>query len=98
MRRAAKVDETQSEIVAALRKADIAVQLLTAVGGGCPDAVLGFGGVNVLAEFKTAKRDVNEAQRKFINRWPGPVIVVRTPEEAKAKFFEAYSVAILRRV
>lgn len=98
MRRAAKVDDTQREIVAALRKAGIAVQRIQAPNAGCPDAVLGFGGVNVLAEFKTGKRDVNEAQRDFINGWPGPVIVARTPEEAVSKFFEAYAVTVLRRV
>ena len=52
MRRAAAVDANQSEIVAALRKAGVTVTPLHQVGGGCPDLLCGFRGVNTLLEVK----------------------------------------------
>src|SRR5512138_2390932 len=41
MRRAARTDENQAEIVEALRKAGAKVTLLHQVGGGCPDLLVG---------------------------------------------------------
>lgn len=52
MRRAAKVDQTQEEIVVCLRLIGASVQLLHTVGKGCPDAAIGFKGRTYLVEFK----------------------------------------------
>ena len=88
MRRAAKVDENQKEIVAALRKAGISVQLLHAVGGGCPDALAGIpDGSNVLLEIKDGKkppsaRKLTPAQVDWHAAWRGRVVVVTNVNEA----------------
>lgn len=44
MRRAAKVDDNQGEIVAALQRAGCSVQSLAGVGRGFPDLAVGFQG------------------------------------------------------
>ena len=46
--RAAKIDANQNEIVDALRKAGCSVQILSSVGKGCPDILVGRGGRNYL--------------------------------------------------
>ena len=56
MRRAAKVDANQREVVAALRDAGATVQLLHAVGEGCPDLLVGYRGKNYLLEVKDGRK------------------------------------------
>jgi len=56
MRRAAKVDENQAEIVAALRKVGCTVQSLAAIGNGCPDLLVGVAGKTLLMEVKDGKK------------------------------------------
>ncbi len=60
--RAAKVDENQKEIVAALRKAGVFVQSLASVGQGVPDLLCGFRNRWVLLEVKDGKK-VQSAQK-----------------------------------
>ena len=52
MRRAAKVDDNQAEIVATLRYVGCSVTSLASIGRGCPDIVVGYNGVNYLLEIK----------------------------------------------
>lgn len=86
MRRAAKVDLTQSEIVKTLRDCGASVQLLHAVGHGCPDAAVGFRGHNVFLEIKTGERPCDRKLTKdeadWHSKWAGQVAVVSTPDEA----------------
>lgn len=94
MRRAAHTDANQTAIVAALRKVGAKVTSLAAVGGGVPDLLVGFRGVNVLLEVKNpeqSKRDqrLRKSQREFHATWPGKVAVVRTAEEAVLAVVEA---------
>lgn len=98
MRRAAKVDKTHAEIRDALREAGVFVRSLAAHGDGLPDFLCGYRSWWCLVEAKTEKRDINELQRKFINECQGPVIVVRSGEEAVAKFFERWSASILQKL
>lgn len=62
MRRAAKVDENQSEIVDALCRVGARVQLLHQVGGGCPDLLVAFRGDLTLLEIKNPKQDSSHRQ------------------------------------
>ena len=55
MRRAAKVDGNQAEIVSALRQVGAEVQSLASVGQGVPDLLVGFRSRNFLLECKQAK-------------------------------------------
>lgn len=93
MRRAAKVDKNQPEIVAALRKAGCSVQPLHGVGEGCPDLLVAKMNQNWLMEVKcedgnnnAKNRDLAKCltpdQHKFHFLWQGPIDVVWTPEEA----------------
>ena len=80
MRRAAKADAAQAEIVKALRKI-----------GARPyyvkeplDLIVGYRGANYLLEVKDAHGTLTKAQTDFIAAWPGQHAIVRTPEEAIA--------------
>jgi hypothetical protein len=89
MRRAAKVDRNQSEIVAALRGIGATVQPLHAVGQGCPDLLVGWRGQNFLIEVKdwqAAKSDrvLTDRQQEWHGGWKGSVFVVETVDAAIA--------------
>lgn len=89
MRRAAKVDRNQSEIVGALRAVGASVQPLHAVGQGCPDLLVGWRGQNLLIEVKdhlASKSDqkLNPRQMEWHGAWRGQAIKVSTVEEAWA--------------
>lgn len=89
MRRAAKVDATQAEIVAALKSAGATVQHLHAVGEGCPDLLAGYRGRNFLLECKPkigapSKRKLRPRQVEWHEGWKGQVATVETPEAALA--------------
>ena len=88
MRRAAKVDDIQREIVAALRTCGATVLNLSRVGEGCPDLLVGFRGHNVLIEVKRPRAKgqragtTTPAQDDFLAGWRGRAVVVRTVDEA----------------
>jgi hypothetical protein len=89
MRRAAKVDRNQAEIVAALRAVGATVQPLHAVGAGCPDLLVGFRGVNYLMEVKdwqapASDRQLNARQVEWHGGWKGSVAKVETVGAALA--------------
>lgn len=90
MRRAAKTDSNQVEIVKAFRKIGASVQILSAVGKGCPDVLVGFRGVNVLVEIKDGEKApsaqaLTADQRKWHAAWNGQVCVANSIEEAVVK-------------
>ena len=87
MRRAARTDANQTEIVLACTAHGWTVQSLAPVGVGCPDIVVGARGVNVLLEIKDGSKPPSERrltpdQVAWHKRWQGQVVVVETPEEA----------------
>ena len=87
MRRAARVDANQSEIITALRKVGATVQPLHMVGGGCPDLLVGYRGRNVLLEVKDgakpmSARKLTKDEVDWINEWRGTVVVVYNVDEA----------------
>jgi Holliday junction resolvase len=87
MRRASKVDENQREIVSALRSAGATVQLLHAVGQGCPDLLVGFRQKNLLIEVKDglkppSARKLTVDQVEWHGGWKGQVCVVDSVESA----------------
>ena len=83
MRRAAHVDTVQPAIVKGLRQIGASVQVLSMVGGGCPDLAAGFRGKTFLLETKTGKGKLNKKQQDWHAKWAGHVAIVRTPEEAQ---------------
>jgi Holliday junction resolvase len=82
MRRAAKVDSNQEQIVSALRAAGASVQSLAAIGKGCPDLLAAKGGAMFLFEVKHGKGKTNELQAKWHIGWNAAVHVVYGPEDA----------------
>lgn len=87
MRRAAKTDANQAEIVATLRMVGATVQPLHAVGGGVPDLLVGFRGRNYLIEVKDGRKPPSERkltpdQVKWHAEWLGQVSVAEWPEDA----------------
>jgi len=84
MRRATRVDNTQKDIVHALRVAGATVQHLHAVGEGCPDIVVGYRRKNYLLEVKVKSGTLSPDQSMWHIAWKGQVNIVTTAEEALA--------------
>ena len=88
MRRAAKLDANQTQVVSALEAAGVSVLGLAALGKGKPDILACKGGKAILMEIKNPKTargrmGANPAQEKFIQAWRGcPAVVVDGPEAA----------------
>lgn len=88
MRRAAKVDRNQAEIVKALRRFGCTVQPLHTIGKGCPDLLVGRCGRNILLEVKDSEkppsaRALTPDQTEWLDAWRGePVAVVETVDDA----------------
>ena len=87
MRRAAKVDANQSEIVDALRKAGCSVQCLHMIGKGCPDLLVGRAGRNHVLEVKDGSkplsaRKLTPDELEWHVFWRGQVAVVCSAGEA----------------
>lgn len=79
-----KPDANQAAIVAALRKAGVSVQSLSAVGSGCPDLLCSYHGYVTLLEVKQPGKNVTPAQRRWHAAWDAycPLFVVETPDDA----------------
>lgn len=88
MRRAAKIDANQEQVVSALRAAGATVQSLAAIGKGVPDLLVGYQGKTVLMEVKDGKkppsaRELTKDQLKWHGAWRGGTLaVVDGPEAA----------------
>jgi hypothetical protein len=80
--RAKAIDRNQPEIVDALRNFGATVILLSAVGKGCPDLLVGYAGQNHLLEVKMPKGKLTPDQVVTHSTWGGRIRVVRSAEEA----------------
>ncbi len=86
MRRIAKVDDNQQEIVLELRKHGICVQHLHQLGKGTPDLLLGYRGKNFLVELKDgrkapSKRRLTPDELHWHESWRGQVAVAESVED-----------------
>jgi hypothetical protein len=88
LRRAARVDDNQEEIVRALRALGAVVVSLAAVGNGCPDLLVGHKGKTLLMEVKDGAKvpsaqQLTPAQKTWHAVWRGSrVEIVRSVNEA----------------
>lgn len=85
--KAAKIDANQNEIVAALRNIGCTVQILSSVGKGCPDILVGFRGENFLIEIKDGNKPpsgqkLTPDQVEWHANWNGQVNVANSVEAA----------------
>ena len=91
MRRAARTDPNQAEIVAELRALGATVAILSAVGGGVPDLLVGWRGRDRLVEVKSpagprggrsaSGQKLNARQIRFREAWSGAPVIVATRVE-----------------
>ena len=84
VRRAAKVDANQAEIVDDLRKLGFTVEPLHFVGRGFPDIIAGKNGKNYLFEIKNPEYDgkLTKDEQEWHDMWRGQVDVIQSTEEA----------------
>lgn len=87
MRRAAKVDDNQLEIVKALRDMGCSVESLAAVGKGVPDLLIGYRSSNYLIEVKDgakvpSKQKLTDDQIEWHEAWRGQKIVINSIDAA----------------
>lgn len=92
MRRAARVDQTHPEIVAAFRRLGYGVLSLAQLGKGIPDLlVTRYARLFWFVECKTGKGKLLPAQRDFATRYP--VYVARTVADVDALHAEWVRIA-----
>ena len=89
LRRAAKVDDNQNEIVLKLRQIGCSVAITSMVGRGFPDIVVGYRGINYLFEIKDgnkppSKRKLTPDEVDWHHAWKGSVHVVESYDDCLA--------------
>lgn len=87
MRRAARIDANQTEIVDALRSVGASVAVTSMVGSGFPDIVVGYHGNNYLLEIKDgskppSQRKLTKDETEFFDLWRGTIFMVNDIQEA----------------
>ena len=82
--RAHNLDANQPTIVEALEAVGASVQSLAGVGGGCPDLLVWHSGYYLLEVKNREGRGLGltRDQKKWHERWTGPVHVVSTVAES----------------
>ena len=80
MRRKARVDTNQREIVNFARHHGCTVAHLHAVGKGIPDLLIGYRGRNYLVEVKSSENGAL-TKETFFNNWRGDAAVVATKKD-----------------
>jgi hypothetical protein len=78
--RAARVDDNQRAIIEALERVGVSVEVI----GKPLDLLCCVRGETLVLEVKNPDgRDrITKEQAEFIARWPGRILIARTPEEA----------------
>jgi hypothetical protein len=87
MRLKARTDANQREIVEALRAIGCSVLVLSAIGKGCPDILVGYASKNYLLEIKdgvkkSSNRRLTPDEERFHWEWRGQVCVVENVDRA----------------
>lgn len=91
MRRAARIDSNQNEIVRHLRDHGASVQILSAVGNGCPDILVGYTNAagtqrTVALEIKDGRKPpsrqrLTSEEQAWFDSWKGDAAVVNSTYE-----------------
>lgn len=89
MRRQAKADNNQREIVKAFRDAGCSVQHLHTIGQGCPDVLVGKNGLNFLIEIKDgnkipSQKKLTKDESEWHEKWRGQVCIVESVSDVIA--------------
>lgn len=86
MRKIARTDSNQKEIVKQLRQIGCSVQVLSTIGSGCPDILCGFNGRNYLFEIKDESKPksqklLTEDEKKWHIAWSGQIDTIENFEQ-----------------
>ena len=81
-----RVDNNQKKIVEKFRQLGASVQILSMIGKGCPDILVGLNGKNYLFEIKNPDQPISqqvltEHEIRFFANWNGHVEIIKTEEE-----------------
>ena len=85
MRRAAKVDDNQGDIVALFRRLGWSVLLIHQIKNAC-DIIVAIDGITVAVEIKDGKkqpsqRKLTQGERKFKDGWNGHWYLIETEDD-----------------
>lgn len=86
MRRAAKADGNQPQIVKAFRQLGFSVAHTHTIGKGFPDIVVGRNGINTLVEIKDgdkvkSQKQLTADEKEFHENWRGTIIIIESVED-----------------
>lgn len=82
MKKYGRKDANSKELTAAFKRMGCSVADLSALGGGIADALIGYGGLSILCEYKDASkppsaRKLTKDQEAFHMNWKGGIRVVK---------------------
>ena len=86
MRQIAKVDRNQKAIVAELRQLGFSVTIMSQLGKGIPDILVGKHGISLPVEIKMPGEEMTDAEVKWFVNWFGSGIIAETTEEIISEF------------
>ena len=86
MRRAAKADDNQPQIVKAFRQLGFSVAHTHTIGKGFPDIIVGRNGMNTLVEIKDgakvkSQKQLTADEKEFHESWRGTIIIIESIEQ-----------------
>lgn len=61
----------------------VSVLILSQVGNGAPDLLLGFRGKNYLVEIKSKNGKLRQDQKEFIDEWRGQATMAKTLDQVR---------------
>jgi len=82
-----RIDSNQNDIVKILRKLGASVQILSNVGKGCPDLLIGLNGNNYLIEVKDGEKSpsqqkLTDCEQSFFYSWKGQACIINSMQSA----------------
>ena len=86
-----RVDANQKQVVSQLRKCGFSVLILSNIGKGCPDLLVGLNGVNLLVELKDenkppSAKKLTPDEVQFFDTWKGKAILAENAEQIIKSF------------
>ena len=87
MRRKARIDDNQKQIVTQLRAYGCSVFSTASIGKGFPDIVVGYRGKNYMFEIKDgakskSRQKLTPDEQKFFETWRGQIAVIKNIYDA----------------
>lgn len=86
--RAARIDANQPAIVEYFRSRGASVQILSSVGNGCPDLMIGYRSATVPVEVKDgskppSRQALTADEAMWMSNWAGSYRIVRSEADAE---------------